>query len=48
MKKSEFKKLVRDSRAPGEKHGHALDRWAREFGYKDWNTMCAIYPWEAE
>jgi len=44
----EFKSLVKEwfkASPECECLGHAYDHWARQFGFKDWNTMRALYPW---
>jgi len=41
----EFKAMVKAAKLPDEKLGHTYDRLSKAFGYKDWNTMRATYPW---
>jgi len=49
MTRSQFKQLVKEDFLNGncwESLSQVYEFYARKFGYKDWNTMSADYPWE--
>ena len=48
MSRKEFKQLVKASRMEDERLSQTYERLARDFGFKDWNTMSALYLWRED